>query len=111
MQCNTAKLNHHRLSNSGVTGRGWFRLPGSDRFIKTRAFRVKGAPPQELPSHKDNFSRSSQLFSAQDSIHGFVTPLQNGIFSFPSTMEIFIDVEYYLENNISFIFHDFVKKL
>ena len=90
MQCNTDKFNHHGLSNSGVTGRGWFRLPGFDRFLKTRAFRVKGAPPQELPSREDNFSRSWQLFSAQNSVHSFVTRLQNGIFSFPSIIEILL---------------------
>ena len=39
-----------------ITGRGWFRLPGFDRFPKTQAFRVNGAPPQELPSREDNFS-------------------------------------------------------
>ena len=52
MYCNTAKFNHHRLSNSGVTGRDWFRLPGFDRFLETQAFRVKGAPQQELPPAK-----------------------------------------------------------
>ena len=53
------------------------------------------------PSYKgylsDNHSSFSQL---KDSVHGFATLLQNGIFLFPSTIEILMDVEHNLENNI-----------
>ena len=31
---------------------------------------------------------------------GLITRVNNGIFSFPLTFKIFIDVEHYLENNI-----------
>ena len=55
--------------------------------------------------------QSSQFFPAKDATHGFVITLQNGIFLFLSSTEIFIDVEHYLENNISFILHDFPNKL
>ena len=50
-----------------------------------------------------------QFFSAQDYVHSLVTSLQNGIFSFPSTVEIFNDVEHNLENNIWFILHNSAK--
>ena len=49
------------------------------------------------------FAKSCKInqifFSAQHSVYGFVTSLQNGIFSFPQIVEIFINVEHYLENN------------
>ena len=53
--------------------------------------------------------QSSQFFSAQDSVHGFVTRVSDGIFSFPLITEILINVEHYLENNIWFILHDYAK--
>ena len=49
-------------------------------MISRQNFEIRTVLLQELPSCKDNFSRLSQFFSAQDSVHGFVTRLQNGIF-------------------------------
>ena len=51
----------------------------------------------------------SLIFSAQDSVHSFVTRVSDGIFSFPLIIEILINVEHYLENNIWFIVHDYEK--
>ena len=51
------------------------------------------------------------VFSARDSTHGFVTRLQNVFFPFPLIIKIFIDVNHYIENNVGFILHGFVKKL
>ena len=42
----------------------------------------------------------SHFFSVQHSVLHLVTRVNNGIFSFPLIIEIFIDVEHYLENNI-----------
>ena len=65
-------------------------------MISRQNFEIRTVLLQELPSCEDNFSRLSQFFSAQDSIHGFVTRLQNGIFSSPSIIDIIIDAERYL---------------
>ena len=52
-----------------------------------------------------SFSQHKVQFTA------VVTSLQNGLFfSFSSVIEIFIDVEHYPENNISFIWHDLAKE-
>ena len=46
-------------------------------MISRQNFEIRSVLLQELPFCKDNFSRLSQFFSAQDSVRDFVTRLQN----------------------------------
>ena len=49
-------------------------------MILQKNFEIRIVLLRELPSCKDYFSRHRILSSVQDSVHGFITQLQKGIF-------------------------------
>ena len=60
----------------------WKAITTLSCMISRKNFEIRTVLSQELPSCKDNLSQLSQFFSAQDSVLGFTTRLQNGTFYF-----------------------------
>ena len=80
----------------------WF----GEKTLKSGLYFYEICPPVKIISRSH---RSSS--SVQDSVHGFITQLQTGIFECPWIIEMSNHVGHYWEHEFLYSFHDLAKKL